>query len=83
MTAEELAGRQKAFDAALALARSKGKWMSAWVGGAVVAQPPGLPWLVERELGCFFFCLHPIIATWLSDLFFLAFFFSASKSRWR
>ena len=38
VTKEELVGRQAAFDAALALAKAKGKWMSAWVGPAVVGQ---------------------------------------------
>ena len=39
VTQAELAGRQKAFDAALALAKSKGKWMSAATGPAVVRAP--------------------------------------------
>lgn len=38
-TAAELAGRQVAFDKALALAKANGKWMSAWVGAAVVGGP--------------------------------------------
>jgi hypothetical protein len=38
-TPEEAAGRQKAFDAALALARSKGKWLAAWAGPALVRGP--------------------------------------------
>jgi len=38
-TTAEYIGRQKAFDAALALAASKGKWFSAWTGDAVSAAP--------------------------------------------
>ena len=38
-TPEEAIGRQKAFDAALALAKSKGKWLSAWAGPALVRGP--------------------------------------------
>ena len=40
-TAAELAGRQAAFDQALILAKSKGKWMSSWEGAAVVKGPEG------------------------------------------
>ena len=38
-TVAEWAGRQKAFDAALVLAASKGKWFSAWAGAAVTRAP--------------------------------------------
>ena len=38
-TPQELVGRQRAFDAALAMAQSKGKWLSAWAGPAVTAAP--------------------------------------------
>ena len=41
-TQAEAVGRQKAFDAALALAKSKGKWLSAWAGPALV-HPPSAP----------------------------------------
>lgn len=41
-TPEEAAGRQTAFDSALALAKSKGKWLSAWAGPALV-HGPGAP----------------------------------------
>lgn len=38
-TMAEWKGRQIAFDAALSLARSKGKWFSAWTGAAVTHAP--------------------------------------------
>ena len=38
-TESEWVGRQLAFDAALALAKSKNKWMSAWTGAAVTRAP--------------------------------------------
>lgn len=41
-TLAEWEGRQQAFDAALDLARSKGKWFSAWTGAAVTRPPKGV-----------------------------------------
>ena len=39
VTQAEIIGRQQAFDAALALAKSKGKWFSTWAGPSMT-QPP-------------------------------------------
>ena len=39
VTQAELVGRQAAFDTALALAKSKGKWISWWNGSALSGGP--------------------------------------------